>query len=485
MPMASILVCLVIGWWVTTGGTGHPFKPYDQVLATFYDVQGQSMLSGRLDVPCSVIRQEAYIVGDRCYGYFGVTPSLFRLPFNALFPAYRGHWAALSIIAGYALLLLSAYGLSLIIRRHVLQVSPVGGLFSWVTAIFLLALGLGSTSVFLLSRPVVHQEAIMWSSALALCSLVFMLRHVFLGDGWALLIATVLALLAIHARPLAGLTAASFCAIGAAARVLLIERSDRKESVVARLSMLLRSPLAVSGIVAGGLVVASYSAMNYAKFGAIEGMPLRYYVSSSPQLEERLKGSLFHVANIRWNLSNQFGMEGLKATDHPPFVKVQFRMQGEIPRDREQLRYPEAHIGGIEPYISIPVGMTGLLLFSVVGVVGALRSSRRLILVLLCLAALIGPIATLMFAYVSYRYLHEYAIFFALAGAIAVCHLGERSARSGRISAILLAIIVAGNVLLNIGFLIRYQTSETNLGPPIQEMKDAVERLRGLRGYGP
>jgi hypothetical protein len=43
-PVATILTCLVVGWWITTGGTGHPFKPYDLILATFYDAQGESIL---------------------------------------------------------------------------------------------------------------------------------------------------------------------------------------------------------------------------------------------------------------------------------------------------------------------------------------------------------------------------------------------------------------------------------------------------------
>jgi hypothetical protein len=409
-----------------------------------------------------------------------VTPSLFRLPLDALFPANRGHWAGLSITAGYALLLVSAYGLSVFVRQHVVQVSKSGVLFSWLAAVFLLALGLGSTSIFLLSRPVVHHEAIMWSSALGLCSIYLVFRHVFVGDRWALGVAAILALLTIHTRVPAGLTAASACAIGAAARVLFMKRRDASENVLAWSSMLIRSPSVLFAIAAGALVVASYVAMNYARFGTIEAIPLRNYVSSGPALEARLQGRLFDVGNIRWNLSNHFGTEGLKSATDPPFVGTLFRMQGEVSRDQEQSRYPEARIGGIEPYVSIPVGMTGLLALSIVGIVGTLLRSRRWILVALLLPALIGPLLSLTFAYVSYRYLHEYIIFFVLTGSIAISQIAERGGYAGRVMASLLAVVVAANVLLNIDFAIHYQTSETNLGPPIKEMEDAVDRIRSL-----
>lgn len=485
VPIASIVLCLVVGWWVVTGGTFHPFKPYDSVLATFYDVQGESILSGRLDVPCSAIRKEAFVIDGRCYGYFGVTPSLLRLPLNALFPAHRGHWAGLSLIAASALFLVSSYAICVTIRRDVLKLRSPSSRFAWLAAGFLIALGLGSTNIFLLSRTVVHHEATIWASALALCSIFFVLRHVVLGSRKAFGVAVVLALLAIHARPPAGLTAAAACAIGAAARVLLYEPGAANAGISAKALTLLKSSWAMIGIVSASAIVASYAGLNYAKLGTIGGMPLRYYVSSNPALEEYLRGSLFHVENARWNLSNQFGLEGLKAKPAAPFFEVSIRMQGEAAVDQERLRYPEALIGGIEPYVSMSVGMTALLLLTVAGIIYAMRGPASRVLMLGLLApTLIGPIVSLMFAYVSYRYFHEYAILFAVAGAIAVCHLAQHKTVVEKTLPILLAMLVAANVLLNIGFAIHYQTSDTNLGPPVREMKETVERFHKLLGNG-
>ena len=47
----------------------------------FFWAQADSMLSGHLDVDPSVIKFESWTVGGKAYGYFGVFPSLLRMPF--------------------------------------------------------------------------------------------------------------------------------------------------------------------------------------------------------------------------------------------------------------------------------------------------------------------------------------------------------------------------------------------------------------------
>ena len=129
--------------------------------------------------------------------------------------------------------------------------------------------------------------------------------------------------------------------------------------------------------------------------------------------------------------------------------------------------------------------LTALLMLTVIGIIYAMRGPASRVLMLGLLApSLIGPIVSLMFAYVSYRYFHEYAVLFAVAGAIAVCHLAQHKTVVEKTLPILLAMLVAANVLLNVGFAIRYQTSDTNLGSPVREMKETVERLHNLLGNG-
>ena len=48
--------------------------------AGFFKSQAESMLHGRIDVQPSDILGECFLRDSRCYGYFGITPSVVRIP---------------------------------------------------------------------------------------------------------------------------------------------------------------------------------------------------------------------------------------------------------------------------------------------------------------------------------------------------------------------------------------------------------------------
>jgi hypothetical protein len=85
LPLAVIVLDLVIGTWTITAGTGSLLRPSIEGHDQFFDAQGEAILAGRLDVPCSKIGNEAYIIKDRCYGYF----VMHRNAYHALPPIVR------------------------------------------------------------------------------------------------------------------------------------------------------------------------------------------------------------------------------------------------------------------------------------------------------------------------------------------------------------------------------------------------------------
>ena len=74
----AVLMMVPLVMYFTTRGT---WDPREQNLdaawsAGFFASQAESMLHGRLDVPPDTIIGECFERDGRCYGYFGVTPSL-------------------------------------------------------------------------------------------------------------------------------------------------------------------------------------------------------------------------------------------------------------------------------------------------------------------------------------------------------------------------------------------------------------------------
>src|ERR1700676_4363553 len=72
--LISILIC---GWFVTWGD----WKLFErEEFCGFYDAQARSIIEGRLDVLSAAIGTEAFSFQGKTYGYFGIGPSLPRIP---------------------------------------------------------------------------------------------------------------------------------------------------------------------------------------------------------------------------------------------------------------------------------------------------------------------------------------------------------------------------------------------------------------------
>src|SRR6188508_3197110 len=80
----ALIVTIPVVFYFTTQGTWSLTKQNDDAgwSGGFYWRQAESMVvRGRLDVEPTALIGECFERGSRCYGYFGLTPSLVRLPF--------------------------------------------------------------------------------------------------------------------------------------------------------------------------------------------------------------------------------------------------------------------------------------------------------------------------------------------------------------------------------------------------------------------
>jgi hypothetical protein len=172
--------------------------------ASFFWAQAESMLvHARLDVKPEDIQGECFFRDSLCFGYFGITPSLLRIPFlginrylhSALTPLYL------------ALAVLLAYWAALQMLQRSLRESSDSAREAaalWYFVIGAVALGPGGTMMFA-TRPAVYEEANAWSVAFILLAM----NHVSAwhsGERRSLVPAVLFAIAAANARPTAALT---------------------------------------------------------------------------------------------------------------------------------------------------------------------------------------------------------------------------------------------------------------------------------------
>ncbi len=113
-------------------------------------------------------------------------------------------------------------------------------------------------------------------------------------------------------------------------------------------------------------------------------------------------------------------------------------------------------------------------------VAGWRRCYSRLGFEVLCVCTAFGPVLLLFFATVSYRYFHEYLLWFAFAGALGVTEIRQRLPhRRFRALPALLTLLVVFNVFLNTEFALNYQVNDTFVGASIPAVRETMRRWKG------
>jgi hypothetical protein len=209
----------------------------------FYYAQAEAILHGRLDVPRLAIVSECWDVNGRCYGYFGLTPSLVRIPFLGILRYF--HTSFTPLFLGCAVLL--AYWAALRLLERSLQQFGQADMSEFLTLGYAVAgaIALGpASSLLFVTRPAVYEEASAWCVAFFLLALGQVWDWHRTGARRALFRAVVFGVLAANARP----TAATSCAVlGLVVATLSWLRRSRRVSVAA-ICLSLLPAMAVGGV---------------------------------------------------------------------------------------------------------------------------------------------------------------------------------------------------------------------------------------------
>ena len=124
----------------------------------FYDLQGRALLAGHLWVPNGSLGIEAFVHGGRQYTYFGLFPSLLRLPVLAVTHAYDGRLTAPSMLLAWVVTGVVAPLLLWRVRVLVRGDAVVGWAEAAACGVSVAALTGGSVLVYLASEPKVSRR---------------------------------------------------------------------------------------------------------------------------------------------------------------------------------------------------------------------------------------------------------------------------------------------------------------------------------------
>jgi hypothetical protein len=173
LTIGVTVVSAVVFYVMTTHGSlnplfEHPEAPFG---SDFFRAQAHALIHGHLNVEPAQVPGECFVYQGKCFGYFGLTPSLLRVPLLPLLDGIHHSLTPVYMTAGLTL----AVGSSLAIASHVLaQVRRTPLMTVLAVAI---ALTLGPASVLqMITRPAMYEEAIVWSVAFALLGVYCFLR---------------------------------------------------------------------------------------------------------------------------------------------------------------------------------------------------------------------------------------------------------------------------------------------------------------------
>ena len=226
-----------------------------------YDAQARAMMGGHFTLPNGSIGTEAFVHDGHQYTYFGIFPSLLRMPIFLVTHALDGRLTAVSMLGAW--LVTAAFSALLLWRiRVVLRgENPLGWAETTSYGILLFSILAGSVLVYLASQSNQYSEDLAWSVALTSGSL--------------------FALLGVVERP-------SWGRVAACGTLVLLTNLNRATTgyacVMAALLIALwfglgragpeRRRWAIPVLIAGLVPMAAGIAIDLAKFGIPFGVPV-------------------------------------------------------------------------------------------------------------------------------------------------------------------------------------------------------------------
>lgn len=427
--------------WDCWGGGVHFLRRVGP--SNFYEVQAEAIMHGRLYLPAAKIGIEGFIHDGHTYTYFGIFPSLIRIPVMLLFPTLDTFMTGPFILVAW--IITGVFTALLIWRVRVAIAGPTGmGRLEAASygALMGTVLG-GSVLLFLAANPWVYDEDLAWSVALCVASLFAILLLVerpstrrVLFAGFLVLCTSLNRLLTGWSCILAMLLVAVWFAFGR-------DNGPRRKWAWPTLGAALL-PVIVSCWI------------NWVKFGELFGLPLQDQVWTSVSAHRRHFLAVNHGAYsfrlLATNLHAYLDPLAIHFTTLFPYITLPTAPPGPVGGAVLDQSYPT---GGV------PATMPLLFLLALWGVIATFRRRPEPVIRgyrAIVFGAALAPAGLFFYGYITERYLADFLPFLVVAGVVGLVDLWARA--RGRCpalrrcllasTAVLAAFCVAANVGLTL-----------------------------------
>lgn len=445
-PAAFIILgTLTLFAWFSTQGTWQLIAP--DLYSGFFDAQAYSILHGRLDVPYMAIAKEAYVRDGKFYGYFGIGPSLLRIPLDLLWPQFAGQWSRIFCLGAA---LMSMLGALFILREALtrLEISLSPQFLGLAEALTALLSGAASTMFYLNCSASIYHEAVYLGNAFAVLFFCAFIRYTNTKSAASFMLCLAFSFLALTCRLNTGL--GPCLALGFAVFCAAFGKFLSKSPLIGKLTIKEVPKVHVVGIVAFAVLVFSLNSfITYVKFGdPFEPMPLKYHELVAPSIRTgEFSGKLFRPGNINVHAHTYFAPDVLHVfTDTIPMA-VMSEMRSDF-----RTHYTGHEVVVIETTIAVTITMAALLLLSFIGVCATLLGKIKAPFAVPFFFSAAGFIPVLFYYYAATRFTHDIYPFLLLLGILGLATLMRLSRHAiGKILLLLLTIIILANAANNYG----------------------------------
>ncbi len=431
--------------WILWSDWG-PTNPLRESIfqSNFFDLQARAMFHGRLSLPNGILGIEGFVHDGRTYTYFGLFPSIIRMPILLVTSSLDGKLTPSSMLLAW--LLTGLFAALLLWRvRYLLRGACVMGRTEATAYGVLMATIMGGTIWMLLaSIPYVFNEDIAWSICLTTAT-IFALLGVLEQPSWRRVVASgLLILCANFDRATTGWA----CVVGAGLIAIwfLMGRGGQENR---------RWFLPV--LAAGLIPLALGGAFNYAKFGVPFGVPITDQVWSHVNAYRQKFLATNHNSEVGLeyvptNLLAYLRPDGLSLSRVFPFVTL----PTSPPKDLNGVLFDKLYRTA-----SVPASTPLLFLLSIWGLVTAFRPKalgKVALTRLLLLAAASAAAALMLWGYIGPRYLGDFVPFLVLASAVGMADIARRlegrrrRVRTGAVA--LIGVVALFSIAANIGIAI-------------------------------
>ena len=434
------MVFYVYGW--LTKWSFDPSVAWTIRADYFFTAQADALLRGRLWVdPKSMpfFADECFYVAGKCYGYFGLTPSILRIPILLVIGQTTQSFAILMIPIASGL----AFGASLDLCRQFAK--PMAHQLRGVVFMCVAALALGPGSVLvLLADPWLYQEAIVWSIAGVMLAVNCYWRWLHSSNNRYLASSVFFCIFAAGARPTTVL-------VGVVIGFSLFIAHRKRVSF--------RSNIAVASL--GFIVLPTLFSFSiiFAKFGQ-PSPPANAYKNPTGVEIERVKSCDLAFENhpkfVPTNLFAYFRPDAVRLYQEWP--NVRFRTGSCIGPNRPTYLWP-LKVGDmyVEKTTSLPNTMPIPFLAAGIASYAAMRQRRTTELSLLVAVATSGMLVSMTVAMTS-RYLGDFYPLLATGLAMSASMLGVAKRRSTLVAlTCVVLVLIPWSLLANASLLTRYR----------------------------